>query len=117
MERAQEVNRRLARHVDVMIGNEEDFTACLGFAGAKGVDGSLTELDTAKFRTMIEHAIAEFPNFAVVATTLRSRAQRDASTTGGRSPGHATDGFLEATPRPGWRSSTASAAATASPPG
>ena len=29
--RAQEVNRRLARYVDVMIGNEEDFTACLGF--------------------------------------------------------------------------------------
>ena len=31
VERAQEVNRRLARYVDVMIGNEEDFTASLGF--------------------------------------------------------------------------------------
>ncbi len=30
-QRAQEVNREIARHVDVMIGNEEDFTACLGF--------------------------------------------------------------------------------------
>ena len=30
-ERATEVNRELARYVDVMIGNEEDFTACLGF--------------------------------------------------------------------------------------
>ena len=33
VERAQEVNRRLAPHVDVMIGNEEDFTACLGLRG------------------------------------------------------------------------------------
>src|SRR6516165_7679624 len=29
---AQEVNRRLAPHVDVMIGNKEDFSAALGFA-------------------------------------------------------------------------------------
>src|SRR5256885_5775447 len=27
--RAQEVNKEIAKHVDVMIGNEEDFTACL----------------------------------------------------------------------------------------
>src|SRR6201988_3831621 len=28
--RAQEVNREIANHVDVMLGNEEDFTDCLG---------------------------------------------------------------------------------------
>ncbi len=42
-ERAQEVNREIAPHVDVMIGNEEDFTACLGFAvpgGDPGLDAS-----------------------------------------------------------------------------
>ena len=43
IERAREVNRQLARHVDVMIGNEEDFTACLGFE-VEGVDESLSEL-------------------------------------------------------------------------
>ena len=31
LKKAQEVNREIAKYVDVMIGNEEDFTACLGF--------------------------------------------------------------------------------------
>ena len=42
--RAQEVNRRIAEHVDVMIGNEEDFTACLGFE-VKGVDEHHSRID------------------------------------------------------------------------
>lgn len=69
--KAQEVNRRLARHVDVMLGNEEDFTACLGFEVA-GVDEKLSELDPANFRKMIGEVVKEFPNFRVVATTLRT---------------------------------------------
>ncbi len=69
--RAQEVNRRIARHVDVMIGNEEDFTACLGFE-VEGVDSSLSDLQADKFRAMIERAVAAFPNFRVAATTLRA---------------------------------------------
>lgn len=69
--RAQEVNRLIAPHVDVMIGNEEDFTASLGFE-VEGVDASLAVLDTAAFRAMIDRAVTEFPNFAVVATTLRT---------------------------------------------
>src|SRR6188472_2306723 len=71
VERAREVNRRLAPGIDVMLGNEEDFTACLGLE-IEGVDDNLTELDTGSFRTMIEGAAAEFPNFKVVATTLRA---------------------------------------------
>ncbi|WP_370615196.1 sugar kinase [Mumia sp. Pv 4-285] len=70
-ERAQEVNRALARHVDIMIGNEEDFTASLGF-DVPGVDASLSALETNGFRQMIEHATKEFSNFAVAATTLRT---------------------------------------------
>ena len=68
--RAQEVNRELARQVDVMLGNEEDFTACLGFE-VEGVDPHLSALDPANFGRMIERAVAEYPNFKVVATTLR----------------------------------------------
>jgi 2-dehydro-3-deoxygluconokinase len=68
--RAQEVNRRLAPLVDVMLGNEEDFTAALGFE-VEGVDENLSGLDPENFRRMIERAVKEFPNFAVVATTLR----------------------------------------------
>jgi 2-dehydro-3-deoxygluconokinase len=69
--RAQEVNRQLAPLVDVMLGNEEDFTAALGFE-VEGIDEHLSGLDPENFRKMIERAVKEFPNFSVVATTLRN---------------------------------------------
>lgn len=69
--RAREVNRELASLVDVMLGNEEDFTACLGFNVA-GMDEHFSQLDSSNFRKMIERAVAEFPNLTVVATTLRN---------------------------------------------
>lgn len=68
--RAQEVNRRIAKHVDVMIGNEEDFTACLGLEVA-GADAGLEKLPIEGYKQMIEQAVAEFPNFQATATTLR----------------------------------------------
>jgi 2-dehydro-3-deoxygluconokinase len=68
--KAQEVNREIARHVDVMIGNEEDFTACLGFA-VEGLDHNIANIETEAFKRMIQKAAAEFPNFKVAATTLR----------------------------------------------
>ncbi len=68
--RAREVNRALAPLVDVMIGNEEDFTACLGYE-VEGVSNEFSTLDPSSFRRMIERAVEEFPNFKVVATTLR----------------------------------------------
>ena len=70
-ERAVAVNRELAPLVDVMIGNEEDFTAALGFE-VEGADEHLSKLDVSNFRKMIEKAVGEFPNFKVVATTLRN---------------------------------------------
>ena len=99
VERAREVNRRLARQVDVMIGNEEDFTACLGLE-VEGVDANLSELDTGSFRAMIERAGAEFPNFAVIATTLRAGRSATVNDWGAIAWSRA-DGFVEATPRPG----------------
>jgi 2-dehydro-3-deoxygluconokinase len=68
--KAREVNREIARHVDVMIGNEEDFTASLGFE-VKGVDHAISTIETDAFKSMIETAVREFPNFKVAATTLR----------------------------------------------
>lgn len=70
-EKAQQVNKEIAKHVDVMIGNEEDFTACLGFE-VEGVDKDLAELEVASFKKMIERAVKTYPNFQVVATTLRT---------------------------------------------
>ncbi len=68
--KAQEVNKNLAKYVDVMIGNEEDFTACLGFE-VKGLDENLYELDVVGYKGMITEAISTYPNFKVIATTLR----------------------------------------------
>jgi 2-dehydro-3-deoxygluconokinase len=70
LKKAQEVNREIAKYVDVMIGNEEDFTASLGFA-VKGADENISHIETDAFKAMIETAVKEFPNFKVAATTLR----------------------------------------------
>jgi 2-dehydro-3-deoxygluconokinase len=69
--RAREINREIARYVDVMIGNEEDFTACLGFH-VDGADEKLLQIDVKAFRKMIKTAVKTFPNLKVTATTLRS---------------------------------------------
>lgn len=71
IEKAREVNRKLAQYVDVMIGNEEDFTASLGFE-VEGVDENLSNLETDSFKKMILNAVEAFPNFKAAATTLRS---------------------------------------------
>ncbi|HSW45445.1 MAG TPA: sugar kinase [Phycisphaerae bacterium] len=69
--KARQVNQELARYVDVMIGNEEDFSAALGFE-VEGVDASLSKLDPAGFKTMIAQVAAKHTNFKAVATTLRA---------------------------------------------
>jgi len=70
LKKAREVNREIAKYVDVMIGNEEDFTASLGFE-VEGLDHNITNIETEAFQRMILKAVAEFPNFKVAATTLR----------------------------------------------
>jgi 2-dehydro-3-deoxygluconokinase len=67
--RAQEVNRRLAPLVDVMLGNEEDFSAALGF-DVPGMDEHISNVEVESFKKMIAAVVKEFP-FKVVATTLR----------------------------------------------
>ncbi|MGV8845932.1 sugar kinase [Tessaracoccus sp.] len=69
--KAQQVNRAIAPHVDVMIGNEEDFTASLGFA-VDGVDEDLSALAVEGFASMIQTAASTFPNFQVIGTTMRT---------------------------------------------
>lgn len=67
---AQKVNKKLATLVDVMIGNEEDFTESLGFE-VKGLDSNYSNLSTAPFKEMVEQVAAAYPNLQVIATTLR----------------------------------------------
>jgi 2-dehydro-3-deoxygluconokinase len=70
-ENCQKVNRSLAPYVDVMIGNEEDFTACLGLH-VEGLDDQMKELPIEGYKKMIAEATSQFPNFQAIATTLRT---------------------------------------------
>ena len=69
--KAQQVNKEIAGLIDVMIGNEEDFTACLGLE-IEGVDENLRDLETDSFAAMIEQAAATYPNFQVIGNTMRT---------------------------------------------
>lgn len=69
--KAQEVNKEIAKYVDVMIGNEEDFTACLGLQ-IEGNEAGLKKLDIGGYKDMIGEAVRTYPNFKAVATTLRT---------------------------------------------
>ncbi len=95
---AIDVNRRLASDVDVMLGNEADFSDGLGFEVA-GIDPEFAELDSSKFKAMIDQVVRAFPNFRIVATTLRN-----ARTAGINDWGailHAEGSFYEARTRHG----------------
>lgn len=99
IDRAREVNREIAPYIDVMIGNEEDFTACLGLE-IDGVDENLTELPVDSFHRMIKNAVEQFPNFKAVGTTMRS--VKSASINDWAAVAwSADDGFVESTHRPG----------------
>jgi 2-dehydro-3-deoxygluconokinase len=69
--RAREVNRRLAEFADVLLGNEEDFTACLGLDVAD-LDADPDPEEVESFQRMMTEAATQFPNLEVIATTLRS---------------------------------------------
>jgi 2-dehydro-3-deoxygluconokinase len=95
-EKAQDINRRLGVYVDVMLGNEEDFTSCLGLQ-VKGTDESFSSLDTKSYADMMRRAIGAYPNLRAVATTLR--VVKSATSNDWGAPCYAGEKLFEAT----WR--------------
>jgi 2-dehydro-3-deoxygluconokinase len=91
-DRAREVNRSLMPLVDVLFGNEEDFSAALGFS-VEGTDDRFHALSPAAYKRTIEAVVAEFPNIVTVATTLRTA--RSASVNGWGAIGWHKGEFLE----------------------
>jgi 2-dehydro-3-deoxygluconokinase len=69
--KAQEVNRALVGKLDVLLGNEEDFSAMLGIA-IKGVGEDFAELPIAGYEEMLREVAAAYPNLKLVASTLRT---------------------------------------------
>jgi 2-dehydro-3-deoxygluconokinase len=68
-ERAQEVLGGIVKHVDVLVGNEEDLQLGLGIPGPK-IQGK-DKLDPGAFLSMLGHVAKKHPQVQVVATTLR----------------------------------------------
>ena len=66
---AQEVNRRIAPYVNVMLGNEEDFSTALGY-DVPGMDKHLSKFEVDGFKQMIAKVVKDYP-LQAVATTLR----------------------------------------------
>ena len=111
--RAAEVNRRAVELVDVLVGNEEDFGAALGYE-VEGVDASLLELDAHTYEPMLARVMADYDQLALTAVTLRQAARRRSTT--GRpcaAPAGASTSDRASTAS---RSSTVSVAGTRSPP-
>jgi 2-dehydro-3-deoxygluconokinase len=94
--KAREVNRELVRSVDVLFGNEEDFSAALGFE-IEGTNSSYSELDTRSFRRMITNVVETFPNIKAVATTLRTA--KSATVNGWGAIGYCQGEFVEVAQR------------------
>ncbi len=69
--RAQEVNRELVKKVDLLLGNEEDFSAMLGIT-MKGIAEDFSELPVDSYERMLREVAAAYPNLKVIATTLRT---------------------------------------------
>ena len=69
--KAQEVNRELVRKVDLLLGNEEDFSAMLGIS-LQGVGEDFGELPAASYEQMLKDVAAAYPNLKMIATTLRT---------------------------------------------
>jgi len=94
--KAIEVNRALVPLVDVLLGNEEDFSAALGFP-VEDMDEHFAALSTSSFERMIRRVVAEFPNLHVVGTTLRHA--RTATVNDWGAVCWSGGDFFEATPR------------------
>jgi 2-dehydro-3-deoxygluconokinase len=69
--KAQEVNRELVRKVDILLGNEEDFSSMLGVQ-IKGVSEDFGDLPIPAYEQMLREVAAAYPNLKLVASTLRT---------------------------------------------
>jgi 2-dehydro-3-deoxygluconokinase len=68
-DRAVAVLDRIVKHVDVLVGNEEDLQLGLGIPGPS-VEAK-SKLDSSAFLSMMGHVTKKHPQIKIVATTLR----------------------------------------------
>ncbi|MCL2317215.1 MAG: sugar kinase, partial [Actinomycetia bacterium] len=98
LDECREVNRRLAGLADVVFGNEEDYSACLGYE--TNADASYTHLDAGAYEAMVTRLTSDFANLRVVAVSLRQVRSASRNDWGGLA-WCARDGFVRSTWREG----------------
>lgn len=69
-EKAIATTKNIIPHVEILIGNEEDFQKVLGFE-VEGTDGNLRELPIEAYKKMVERVVKTYPHIKAVCTTLR----------------------------------------------
>ena len=69
-EKAIAATKNIINHVQVLIGNEEDFQKVLGFE-VEGTDANLRVLPIEAYRKMVERVVKRYPHIKAVCTTLR----------------------------------------------
>jgi len=69
-EQAIAATKQLMPHIQVLIGNEEDFQKVLGFE-VEGTDANLSQLPVENYKRMVERVVKAHPNVQAVCTTLR----------------------------------------------
>ncbi len=67
---AIETTAKLVPHMDILIGNEEDFQKVLGFE-VEGADAALRHLPVEGYQRMVEKVVKAHPHLKAVGTTLR----------------------------------------------
>ena len=67
---AQAANKPMMAHVNVLIGNEEDFEKSLGFA-AEGTTDSYSKLEPESYKEVAQKVKESYPNIEMIGTTLR----------------------------------------------
>jgi 2-dehydro-3-deoxygluconokinase len=69
-QKAIAVTRSLIPHVQVLIGNEEDFQNVLGFE-VEGAKSDLRQLPVKAYKRMVRRVVKAYPHIQAVCTTLR----------------------------------------------
>lgn len=98
LERCRKVNTGLVRLADVVFGNEEDYSTCLGM-DVTGGDESFTHLQVEAYEAMVARLTHQFPGLRVVAVSLRQVHSATRNDWGGLAWCE-RDGFRQATWRP-----------------
>ncbi len=80
--KAISVTKEIVPHVQVLIGNEEDFQKVLGFE-VEGVDANLSSLPIDNYKRMVEKVVEAYPNIQAVCTTLREVKSAQINSWGG----------------------------------